>query len=83
MKAKYIGCVHRGWEHTDLEYEYRGYTYFVTKDNNGCLGESLRKQHNEEQAKIDERISHKNIPVPKWKYEGSAQEGLDLFFDSL
>ena len=81
MKAKYIGCVQNGWEHTDLHYEYRGYTYIVTKDNNGYMGKSLRQQHLEEQQKIDEYINHKDDPIPEWKYEGSAQEAFDEFWE--
>ena len=81
MKAKYIGCTHDGWEHTELHYEYRGHTYIVTKHNNGCLDKSLRQQHEEEQAKIDNLIAHKDDPIPEQKYEGSAQEGLDLFWE--
>lgn len=81
MKAKYIGCVHDGWEHTELHYEYRGFTYIITKHNNGYLGKSLREQHKEAQKEIDEKIEHMDDPIPEWKYEGSAQEGFDLFFE--
>ena len=81
MKAKYIGCYHDGWEHTELEYEYRGYQYFVTKHNNGYMDKSLKKQHEEAQRNIDEKIKHKDDPIPEWEYEGSGQEGFDLFWD--
>lgn len=71
----------KGWEHTALLYEYRGYEYIVEKDNNGYMGTPLWKQHEEEQAKIDYKIEHKNDLIPEWKYEGSAQEGFDLFWE--
>lgn len=81
MKAKYVGCTHDGWEHTELHYEYRGHHYIVTKHNNGYLDKSLRQQHQEEQAKIDQMLEHENDPIPELKYEGSAQEGFDLFWE--
>lgn len=79
-KARYIGCTHDGWEHTELHYEYRGYTYIVTKHNNGYMDETLSAQHDREQRAIDERIAHKDDPIPEWVYEGSGQEGFDLFW---
>jgi len=85
-KAIFIGVCRKNrydrhaWEHTDLMYEYRGHQYIVTKDNNGYMGESLKAQHTKAQKEIDERISHENDPEPEWRYEGSAQEALDLFF---
>ena len=88
-KAKFIGAAKKSpfdrhaWEHTDLVYEYRGHQYVVTKDNNGYAGESLAAQHRKEQARIDELIAHENDPIPEWKYEGSAQEALDMFLAEL
>lgn len=86
-KAKFI-CAIKGdnrfgkaWEHTDLEYEYRGYTYIVTKDNNGYMGTPLWKQHQEEQERIDRMIENKEKPIKEQKYEGSGQEGFDLFWE--
>lgn len=86
-KAKFI-CAIKGdnrfgkaWEHTDLEYEYRGYTYIVTKDNNGCMGTPLWKQHQEEQERIDRMIENKEKPIEEQRYEGSGQEGFDLFWE--
>jgi len=81
MKAKYIGAIKDGWEHTILEYEYKGKRYFITKHNNGYMDKSLRQQHKEAQAEIDERIEHENDPIPEYRYEGSAEEGFDLFWD--
>lgn len=79
-KAKYIGCTHDGWQHTELHYEYRGYTYIVVKHNNGYMDKSLRQQHEDEQKDIDERIRRKNAPILEQRYEGSAQEGFDVFW---
>jgi len=79
MKAKYIGCAHDGWQHTELFYEYRGHEYTVTKHNNGYMDKSLRQQHEDEQRRIDKLIEHQNDEIPEWKYEGSAQEGFDTF----
>ncbi len=80
-KAKYIGCTHDGWQHTDLHYEYRGRTYIVTKHNNGYMDKSLAEQHREEQRAIDESIASANKPHEEWQYAGSAQEGFDLFWE--
>ena len=81
MKAKYIGCTHDGWKHTELHYEYKGHQYIVIKHNNGYMDKSLKQQHEEAQAEIDELIAHRNDPIPEWKYEGSAQEGFDCFWN--
>lgn len=81
MKAKYIGCTHDGWQHTDLHYEYKGHVYIITKHNNGYMDKSLKQQHEDAQKEIDLRIEHQNYPIPEWKYEGSAQEGFDLFWE--
>lgn len=87
MKAKFIKALRNNpldkhaWEHTDLLYEYKGYQYIVTKHNNGYAFDSLYHQHQEEQKRIDDMIERKNQPIPEWKYEGSAQEGFDIFWD--
>lgn len=88
MKAKFIAAIKNtnpldkhAWQHTDLLYEYRGHKYVVTKYNNGYAFDSLYQQHQEEQRKIDEKIAHENDSVPEWKYEGSGQEGFDLFWE--
>lgn len=80
-KAKYIGCTHDGWQHTELHYEYRGHYYIITKHNNGYMDEPMHKRHQMEQRKIDEMIEHENDPIPECKYEGSGQEGFDTFWD--
>lgn len=87
-KAKFISAYRddrygKGWQHTELEYEYRGYRYIVTKDNNGYMGDPLWVQHQREQDRIDHMIEHEDDPVQEWKYEGSAQEGFDLFWSYI
>lgn len=88
MKATFIKAIYsnnpfdkHAWEHTDLLYEYKGHQYIVTKHNNGYSGDPLWKQHEEEQAKIDAMIEHENDTIPEWKYEGSAEEAFDMFWD--
>lgn len=86
IKAKFIGATRdrnprESWKHTELWYEYRGHQYCVVKDNNGYMGMPIYMQHDEEQRKIDELIEHENDPIPEYKYEGSAQEGFDLFWE--
>ena len=86
-KEKFLGVCKKNpldrhaWEHDDMMYEYRGHTYIVTRHNNGYAFDSLASQHRKAQAEIDERIAHENDPVPEWHYEGSAQEGFDLFWE--
>lgn len=87
-KAKFIKALYdrnplnkHAWEHTDLLYEYKGHQYIVTKHNNGYAFDSLRKQHEEEQRRIDEMIERRNQSITEWKYEGSAQEGFDVFWN--
>lgn len=86
-KAKFLGACksnpfdRHAWEHTDLLYEYRGHQYIVTRHNNGYSSDTLAMQHKQEQARIDDLIEHENDPIPEWKYEGSAQEGFDLFWE--
>lgn len=74
-RAKYKGCVHDGWKHTELFYEYRGHEYIITKHNNGYMDKSLRQKHEEEQRRIDEMIEHENDPIPE--YDRSAEEAFE------
>lgn len=71
------------WEHTDLLYEYRGQQYIITAHNNGYAFDSLAKQHHEEQKKIDEMLDKPKDEPKEWKYEGSAQEGFDTFWNYI
>ena len=41
----------------------------------------MHKKHQREQRAIDEMIKHENDPIPVEKYEGSGQEGFDMFWD--
>lgn len=84
-KAKFVGVSRdrnprEAWKHTELWYEYRGHEYCVVKDNNGYMGTPLAVQHREEQERIDREIEAQSKPIPEWKYEGSGQEGFDLFW---
>ena len=85
--AIYIGLAHRRWNkggYTYLAYRYRGEVYVVEKCNNGCFGaEPLASQHARAQAEIDAKL---DLPTPEpveWKYEGSAQQGFDLFMEQV
>lgn len=89
-KAKFVKAIRNtnpfdrhAWEHTDLVYEYCGHEYIVTKHNNGYSGDTLAEQHRKEQARIRDMIEHENDPIPEWKYEGSAQEGFDFFWNYI
>ena len=69
MKAKFIGKVYdRYGKYVDLEYEYKGHTYFIRNHFFGnAMDESLSHQHKEEQKRIDNLISNKT----EVKEEGS------------
>lgn len=87
-KAKFIGATRdrnprEDWKHTELWYEYRGNTYCVVRHNNGYMDKSLKMQHEEEQARIDAMIDNPMPAKKEWRYEGSAQEGFDLFWEYM
>ena len=69
MKAKFIGKVYdRYGKYIDLEYEYKGHTYFIRNHFSGnAMDESLYQQHKEEQERIDNLINNKT----ETKKEGS------------
>lgn len=80
MKAKYIGKTRdRNGYAVHLEYEYRGKRYWVTDEHNG-YSETMATKHRNEQERIDREIEETKQPVREWTYEGSAQEGFDLFW---
>lgn len=88
MKARYLYSTRdknprEAWKHTELWYEYRGRIYAVTVDNNGYMGMPLKAQHEAEQARIDREIEEAEKPKQEPKYEGSAQEGFDLFWEYI
>ena len=65
-----------------LVYGYRGHEYTVY-ENRAKGNEPLAWQHRSEQAKIDRLIEEWNKPKKPYRYEDSAQYGLDLFFEAL
>ena len=69
MKAKFIGKVYdRYGKYIDLEYEYKGHTYFIRNHFSGnAMDESLYQQHKKEQERIDNLINNKT----ETKKEGS------------
>ena len=69
MKAKFIGKVYdRYGKYVDLEYEYKGHTYFIRNHFSGnAMDESLYQQHKKEQERIDNLINNKT----ETKKEGS------------
>lgn len=95
-KAEYLYSIpHKNEPYLDMFFAYRGYEYIVVRPmswtacssdytmKNGSMREW--RQHKEAQDAIDARIEREQNPVepPKQKYEGSAQEGLDLFWKTL
>ncbi len=95
-KAEYIGAYTDRYDkrYTTLFYRYRGREYQVVKANNwgACSSDytmkggsmTLSKQHKEAQEMIDNMVDNPSDfkPVAQ-KYEGSAQEGLDMFFNYI
>lgn len=82
MKAKYIGKYYgKGFDRDNiyLDYEYRGMTYTIV-ENRAKGNEPLAWQHRAEQDRID-RILDTPTASNEYKYEGSAQEGFDIFWE--
>ena len=69
MKAKFIEKVYdRYGKYVDLEYEYKGQTYFIRNHfSQNAMDESLYQQHKKEQERIDNLINNKT----ETKKEGS------------
>ena len=83
-KAKLIGKIYdRYGKFIDLEYEYRGKTYFVRNHFSGnAMDEQLWMQHKEAQKAIDNELDSSMVDSSHtWRYEGSADKALDLFFE--
>lgn len=81
-KAKFIRKYYgRGYDRdfVYLDYEYRGREYTVY-ENRAKGNEPLSWQHRSEQARIDRLIELENKPKKPYRYEDSAQYGLDCFF---
>ena len=84
-RATFVRKYHgRGFERdfVFLVYKYRGYEYIVY-ENRAKGNEPLAWQHKSEQARIDQLIEEENKPKKPYRYEDSAQYGLDKFFEFL
>lgn len=92
FKATYKGSSRTADNRYYLQiWEYRGHEYEVEVPSNAwmCSSDyqsggyySQYNQHRRAQEQIDELIAHPAPEKPvKQIYEGSAQEGLDLFFN--
>lgn len=80
-KAKYIGKVRdRNGYAVHLFYEYRGREYMITDERNG-YSEPIWVKHKNEQERIDQILEAEKDEPKEWTYEGSAQEGFDLFWE--
>lgn len=80
-KAKFTGKVRdRNGYAVHLFYEYRGREYMITDEHNG-YSEPIWVKHKNEQERIDRIIEEEAKPHGEWKYEGSAEEGFDLFWE--
>lgn len=81
MKAKKIQTIY-GKYSTIITYEYRGKTYDVeyARDWTYCTSPA-RIQHQDAQARIDREIELASRPQKPYRYEDTAQAGLDLFWE--
>ena len=80
-KAVYKGKVRdRNGYAVHLFYEYRGHEYMITDEHNG-YSEPMWVKHRNEQERIDREIEDAEKPIKEWQYEGSAQEGFDIFWE--
>lgn len=77
-KARFLGAVHNKYDpyRVELEYEYRGRTYFVTAYRNG-YSETLGQQHRENQESIDAILAGSE---EHGRYTGEVEEALDMLF---
>ena len=81
-KAKFLRKYYgRGYDRdfVYLVYEYRGHEYTVS-ENMAKGNEPLAWQHRQEQDLIDRLIEEQSRPKKSYRYEDSAQYGLDCFF---
>lgn len=81
QKAKKTGFVEYGKYSDEVEYEYRGKTYFIeyAKGITYCCT-SPRTQHINAQAKIDKQIEAENRPKKPYRYEDTGDYGFELFW---
>ena len=83
-KTTFIGKIYdRYGKFVDLEYEYRGKTYFIRNRFSGnAMDEQLWMQHKEAQKAIDNELDSTMVDQNHaWNYENSADEALDLFLN--
>lgn len=82
-KAKFIRKYYgRGYDRdfVYMDYEYRGHEYTVY-ENRAKGNEPLAWQHKGEQLRIDRLVEKENAPKKLYRYEDSAQYGLDCLFE--
>jgi hypothetical protein len=91
FKATYKGSSRTADSRYYLQiWEYRGHEYEVEVPTGwNCSTDYIygdmrqSEQHRREQEAIDAMLDNPKEEPKKWKYEGSAQEGLDLFFNLM
>lgn len=81
-KAKQTGFKIYNKHSTDVEFEYRGYTYYVeySNDMSYCITKP-HIQHCLEQERIDKII--KDRSMQKGKYTGECEKALDELFEEM
>lgn len=85
-KAKPTGFKYYNRQYgTFVEYEYRGKKYEVEYSNcwNYGNGGNPAAQHREAQERIDREIEEANKPKKPVRYEGTAEYGFELFWESV
>ena len=82
LKAKAIEKYHSKYS-TYIIYEYKGHKYEVeyANDMSYCVTPA-HIQHQDAQEKIDKKIEQEKAQK-KYKYENTADYGLDMFFNEI
>ena len=79
MKAKKTGFVMYSKYSNDVEYEYRGYKYFVEFPIGMTYGYTSPKlQHEIEQEKIDRIINEKNNPHESIDFDAEMKKIFEM-----
>ena len=79
MNAKKTGFVMYSKYSNEVEYEYRGYKYFVefpTGMSYECISPKL--QHEIEQEKIDRMIAEKNKPHEPYNFDAEMKKIFEM-----
>ena len=88
-KARYIGSTKIDKNYLEMEFEYRGKTYFITRAlswtacssdytlKSGSMTES--KQHKREQERIDNELDNPKSEIKP--YNNSAEKAFDALLD--